>query len=499
LIEIEDNLLDIPKGWILTTLEELSLQPKSDIVDGPFGSNLKASEYVDKGIPIIRLQNIERNLFINQNIKFINPHKAQQLLRHSFINGDIVITKLGEPLGKACIIPDFLEMGIIVADLVRLRTDDKYVSKQYLVHLINSIWVSQQLQKQTKGTTRPRVNLQHIRKLQVFYPPLNEQKRIVTKIEALQTKSTAAKQQLQQIKPLLDKFRQSVLAAAFHGDLTKTWREQNPDVEPASELIKSNCDLESSNLPVNWCKALVGNVVDNFKYGTSKKCTYEAEGIPILRIPNVVDGSIDRSDLKYAKLPDKEFDTLRLIPGDILMIRSNGSVSLVGKTAIVSESERNFAYAGYLIRLRPNKNLVDSEYLNLWFSSYEIRLQIEIPLRSTSGVNNINSDETKRLNIPIPPLQEQKEIVRRIEALFKLADAIAQQYQQAETNLETLNQSILAKAFRGELVPQDPNDEPASVLLERIKAEKTKQEATGKKTKKKNSKDAKVQQLNLDL
>jgi type I restriction enzyme, S subunit len=105
-------------------------------------------------------------------------------------------------------------------------------------------------------------------------------------------------------------------------------------------------------------------------------------------------------------------------------------------------------------------------------------LQIEIPLRSTSGVNNINSDEAKRLPVPIPPLAEQKEIVHRIESLFNLANTIANQKSQIQTNLETLNQSILAKAFRGELVPQDPNDEPASVLLERIRQEKAKTQPT---------------------
>ena len=202
--------------------------------------------------------------------------------------------------------------------------------------------------------------------------------------------------------------------------------------------------------------------------------------------------------MKYAELSDKELDKLRLTPGDILMIRSNGSVSLVGRTAIIDEAERGFAYAGYLIRLRPNRTLVYPKYLNQWFSSYEIRLQIEIPLRSTSGVNNINSCETKKLHIPLAPLEEQKEIVRRIESLFKLADNIEQQYQQAEAQLETLNQSILAKAFRGELVPQDPDDEPASALLERIKDERDRaNKSKNKTTKKKRS--SKKQDKQLDI
>jgi type I restriction enzyme S subunit len=137
----------------------------------------------------------------------------------------------------------------------------------------------------------------------------------------------------------------------------------------------------------------------------------------------------------------------------------------------------------YLIRIRPKQNFINSQYLNFWINSYRIRLEIEIPLRSTSGVNNINSDEVKRLSVPLPPLPEQIEIVKRIENLFQYADSIERTYRDTYRQLQTLNQSILAKAFRGELVPRDPNDEPASVLLERIKSDRVRQEKP-KKTKK---------------
>ncbi|MBD2534025.1 restriction endonuclease subunit S [Nostoc flagelliforme FACHB-838] len=158
--------------------------------------------------------------------------------------------------------------------------------------------------------------------------------------------------------------------------------------------------------------------------------------------------------------------------GDILLVKSNGRVSLVGKTAVVSDVEEG--YAGYLIRLRLNKSIIDPIYLHLCLSSAELRLQIEIPVKSTSGVHNINSQEVKKLRIPLPLLEEQKEIVQRIQLFFKAIIQIENQYQNTNTKLTRLNQSILAKAFRGELVPQDPDDEPASVLLERIRAERDK-------------------------
>jgi type I restriction enzyme S subunit len=186
----------------------------------------------------------------------------------------------------------------------------------------------------------------------------------------------------------------------------------------------------------------------------------------------VSQGKIDHSDIKYTEFTKKEYEQLKLISGDILLIRSNGSVSLVGKAALVTEEEAGYAYAGYLIRLRFNKDFISSEFVNHALSSYYTRLQIEIPARSTSGVHNINGREVGSLILPLPPLQEQIEIVKRLKVLFKLSDQIEKRYQIAKVHIDKLTQSILAKAFRGELVPQDPNDEPAAKLLERIQAER---------------------------
>ena len=455
------------------------------------GSQPPKKEFVFEPISgYIRLIQI-RDYKSDNHLTFIPESKAKRFCSVD----DVMIGRYGPPIFQ---ILRGIEGAYNVALMKACPIDKRILDNEYLYYFLhNQTLRNYVIFHSTRTAGQDGVRKELLQEYPIYLPPLNEQKRIVTKIEALQTRSTAVKEELEAIKPLLNQFRQSVLASAFRGDLTKDWREQNPDVEPASKNIKSNSDLASNNLPINWCQTLVGNVVENLKYGTSKKCSYKVDGVPVLRIPNIVDGTINHSDLKYAELPDKEYDKLKLISGDILMIRSNGSASLVGRTAIIGEAERDFAYAGYLIRLRPNKNLVYPEYLNLWFSSHEIRLQIEIPLRSTSGVNNINSDETKKLNIPLAPISEQKEIVRRIESLFKLADSIANQQSKIQNQIETLNQSILAKAFRGELVPQDSNDEPASVLLERIREERDKVKPKKSKTKKKRSSKKQDKQLGI--
>jgi type I restriction enzyme S subunit len=325
------------------------------------------------------------------------------------------------------------------------------------------------------GTTRLKLTQEAMRSIPVALAPAPEQKRIVTKIEELLKHVNASRDHLAKITKILTAFRQSVLAAACSGRLTEDWREQNP-VSLTQVADETNYD----DLPIGWKSIRVGDVIENLRYGTAQKCSYEKRGVPVLRIPNVANGTIDHTDLKYAELTNQELKTLRLCPGDILIIRSNGSVSLVGKCALVQERDQGFAYAGYLIRIRPKKTAVVPEFLNLVFSSYDMRLQIEFKARSTSGVNNINGDEVRALRFWLPPPVEQHEIVRRVENLFKLADSIEKRVALATKRAAKLTQSVLAKAFRAELVPTEAElarregrtYERASALLERIKAER---------------------------
>jgi type I restriction enzyme M protein len=176
--------IDIDPKWEKVKMKNIVNNSQQNIVDGPFGSNLKSSEYIDTGVPIIRLQNVKRNLFIDKNLKFISENKAMQLRRHDYKAGDIVLTKLGDPLGEACIVPDTMLPGIIVADIVRIRINEEAADTKFIVNMINSNMVVKYLRSLTKGATRSRINLCHIRNIEIPLPPLETQKQIVKKIEA---------------------------------------------------------------------------------------------------------------------------------------------------------------------------------------------------------------------------------------------------------------------------------------------------------------------------
>ncbi|WPD22168.1 MAG: restriction endonuclease subunit S [Candidatus Electrothrix scaldis] len=524
----EFNNKAIPEGWAESKLSQLLIDPKGDLVDGPFGSNLKRTDYCDSGVPVFKIQNIKTNTFVDGVLSYVSSEKAVELKRHSFKKGDLIITKLGNPLGLCCEVPQKYPEGIIVADLMRLRLKHEYVVKQYLIYLINSPVIQDQFKKITKGTTRPRVNLTIVRGLNFPLPPINEQHRIVSKIEELFSELDNGIESLKTAREQLKIYRQALLKHAFEGKLTEQWRKDNADkLETADQLLerikqeredryqhqldawkaavklwedggkegkrpskpKKLQDIAFEQDILNQLPKLFGEflyiclglLIDEPKYGTSKKCTYEENGTGVLRIPNVVSGRVDGSDLKYAEFDKSELDDYSIQDGDLLIIRSNGSVSIVGKAALVESKNSHYIYAGYLIRLRPNSKILCPKYLLFAIESHMLRKQIEAKAKSTSGVNNINSGEIKSLIVPVTCLEEQEEIVNVLEEKLSVVDNSLLDIDANLKKSETLRQSILKKAFSGQLVPQDPNDEPASVLLERIAKEKEAAAAKAKK------------------
>ena len=202
-------------------------------------------------------------------------------------------------------------------------------------------------------------------------------------------------------------------------------------------------------------------------------CSYEATGLPVLRIPNIVAGEIDLTDIKYATQPVKIDSETSLAKGDVLMCRTNGSVRLVGKTAMVhSDLEPYHGFASYLLRFR----LMETEFIPKWFHIYSTsqlgRAFIEQNAASSAGQNNVSLSLIHTMPIPLPPLAEQRRIVAEVERRLSVVQQTEATVEASLARAERLRQSILKQAFSGRLVPQDPDDEPASMLLERIRAER---------------------------
>ena len=204
----------IPKEWEVVKLRSI-VEGDSDIVAGPFGSNLKVCDYKPDGVPIIRLQNIERNQFIDKDIKYISPEKAEELKYHSYQPGDIVLAKLGDPIGKTCIVPSFMKAGVVVADVVRIRPSPKKAITLFVVYVLNSSVCFDQLRRETIGSTRPRVNISQVRNLKIPLSPLDEQQKIAEILSTADKKLELERNE----KTRLEKIKQGLMDLLLTGKI----------------------------------------------------------------------------------------------------------------------------------------------------------------------------------------------------------------------------------------------------------------------------------------
>ena len=265
--------------------------------------------------------------------------------------------------------------------------------------------------------------------IQLPLPEIPEQQRIVSRIEELFSSLDNAVETLQKTKEQLTVYRQAVLKEAFEGKLTN------------SMIMNSG---------------ILGEFIEKPRYGTSKKCDYQSgeEFTDVYRIPNIdaKSGVISHTDIKRARFDEKELEDLDLKNGDILIIRSNGSPSIVGTAAMIRENDVNGTFAGYLMRLRiKDSTMILPKFLLFYLSSFEARTYIERVSKSTSGVNNINAQEISKLPIPIFGKEDQLTIVKEIELRISLYDQIEKTVNEALAQSEAMRQSILKKAFEGRL------------------------------------------------
>ncbi|EAW5144983.1 4'-phosphopantetheinyl transferase [Salmonella enterica] len=444
----------LPEGWVVTNLQNIANW-------GSGGTPSRShDEYYNGNIPWIKTGDLGPKL-ITEASEYITDAGVKNSSAKYFPKGSVAIAMYGATIGKTSI----LGIDATTNQACAVGTPIKDITSSIFLYyfLLNE---KNTFIKKGKGGAQPNISQAVIKKHPLSLPPYAEQKIIAEKLDTLLAQVDSTKACLERIPQILKRFRQAVLAAVVNGKAV-------------------NIDTDENTLTT------LGNIAKNIKYGTSKKCSETQGSTAVLRIPNIGPGYIINSNLKYADFDQKELVTLTLKEGDLLLIRSNGSVDLVGKVAVISENDTEYLYAGYLIRVRLDKERAAPKYISYCLQSPQLRQVIENIARSTSGVNNINSKELASLEIPLTPLPEQHEIVRRVEQLFAWADTIEKQVNNALTRVNSLTQSILAKAFRGELTAQWRAENPslisgensAAALLEKIKAERA--ASGGKKTSRK--------------
>ncbi|MGU9647430.1 restriction endonuclease subunit S [Salmonella enterica] len=338
-----------------------------------------------------------------------------------------------------------------------------------------ALWnITEALKASAHGVAMPHITKAGMEAWEIDLPPLTEQKVIAEKLDTLLAQVDSTKARLERIPQILKRFRQAVLAAAVNGNLTKEWRRKN------------NLNFD------NWEKLTLGHIVKNIEAGKNLKCIEtppDAQQYGIIKISAVTWGEYNEEESKT--LPDDSLfiESRRIAVGDFLISRAN-TLELLGNPVIVKQVTKNLMLSDKVLRLVMADS--DKPWVNIFLRSFDGRREIEF--RSTGNqlsMRNIGQKALLEIPIPKPPAEEQAEIVRRVEQLFACADTIEKQVNSALTRVNSLTQSILAKAFRGELTAQWRADNPdlisgensAAALLEKIKAERA--ASGGKKTSRK--------------
>ncbi len=440
----------LPEGWIDAVME--------DLADIQLGKMLDKTKNKGDPTPYLRNINVRWGSFDLSDVLEMRFTQEERVF-FSIKDNDLIVCEGGEP-GRAAIWRAGPTVLKYQKALHRVRLLE-WVIPDFVYYFLRHASKQGLLESFLTGTTIKHLPRNAFLRFKLPLPPTNEQRRIVAKLDSLFERTRRAREELSQIPRLIENYKRAILEAAFRGALTKDWRDRH--------VIKSA-----------WEMATVRDAIFDIRYGTSKKCLPEPCGTPVLRIPNVTSGGIDFCDLKFADLTGKELEKLSLKLGDVLVVRSNGSVDLVGRSVVVGERAVGYAYAGYLIRLRPKTSDVDPAFLSWMLSSPYTRKTIEVNARSTSGVHNINSEELQALPLPIPSLDEQREAVRLIQNAFDWLETVSDDVEKSMKLIDHLDRANVAKAFRGELVPHDQNDEPASVMLDRIRAERAGEKHIGR-------------------
>lgn len=315
----------------------------------------------------------------------------------------------------------------------------------FLMHYLNTV----DYKDFVKGTTRLKLTQGSMQLMPFPLPPLSEQQRIVERIEELFAKLDEAKERLQEAADSFAVRKAAILHKAFTGELTKQWRRENGVSDES------------------WEEKTIGEICSSLKYGTSKKSSDDGE-VVVLRMGNLQNGEIDWSNLAYTS-DEEDIKKYLLKSGDVLFNRTN-SPELVGKTSIY-RGEMPAIYAGYLIKLDYEKNIVVGDYLNYYLNSSKAKeyyMQVK-----TDGVSqsNINAKKIGEFEIPLPTLSEQHEIVCLIDDLLARERSAQQATEQALASIDLMKKSILARAFRGELGTNKASEASALELLKQVLAE----------------------------
>jgi len=457
---------ELPYGWVETTLGEVCTDPQ-------YGYTTKAASEGD--LHLLRTTDITSGRIDWGTVPYCSeppPDESKYLVQE----GDIVISRAGS-IGVSHLIRQ-PQRSVFASYLIRFKP---LINPDFFKHYLHSQSYWNAISEKRLGIAIPNVNASKLKTIPFPLAPIGEQQRIVAKIEELLSELDNGITNLIAAKEQLRVYRQALLKHAFEGKLSATWRAVNKDKLKA--CLKIDASIGAFPLPETWNWLRVRDILlEGPSNGRSVKDRHD--GFPVLRLTALKGGRIDLTEHKQGDWDREAALPFIVKEGDFLLSRGNGSKHLVGRGGLVPEYAGEVAYPDTIIRLKVDPRFIRNEFFCLLWNSQIVRRQIESAARTTAGIYKINQNDLKSFAIPVPSLGEQAEIVASLDEKLSVTDSLESEVEVQLQAAHSLRQSILQRAFTGQLVAQDPSDEPASALLEKIKAER---EPNNKKIKRKDA------------
>jgi type I restriction enzyme S subunit len=450
---------ELPLNWTLARVGDLvELGPKNDCPD-------------NTEVGFVPLQRLGMD-YRSRHTFELKPWSAVKKGYTHFADGDVLLARITPSFenGKAGIVrglPNGIGAGSTEYFVCR-PIKGALLPEYLLAHFKTPQFLRDGRQVMSGAVGQQRVPKQYVLDSELPLAPFNEQKRIADKLDAVLARVDACRERLDRVPAILRRFRQAVLATATSGALTEEWREER--------------NKDSST----WEATSVGSLIQGVEAGINIQCEErppEPNERGLVKISAVTWGVYNDNESKTLPPTRQVPEATRIVVGDFLLSRAN-TLELVGACVLVEKVTRPVYLSDKVLRLVMSEEY--KKWLLFWLRSQNGRKQIEqLASGNQLSMRNLSQANLKAIAVRLPPSDERAEIVRRVEALLGYADQLEAHYTAARAKVERLTPALLAKAFRGELVPQDPNDEPAAVLLERIRAARATSEGpTGPKRRK---------------
>ena len=431
----------LPKGWLETTLGE--------VVD--YGTTLKAEpDEISDDEWVLELEDIEKDKSrIVSRLTFAD--RKSKSTKNRFSKGDVLYGKLRPYLNKVVLADS---NGLCTTEIIPIK-QTAAVDNRYVFHWLRGPRFLSYAIGVSHGLNMPRLGTDAGRSAPFILPPLAEQKRIADKLDSVLSRVEAACARMGRVPTILTRLRRAALVATLLG--------QDGDAKPTPRIA-------------------FGSLINSIRGGTTAVPQSDKTAYPILRSSSVRQGRIDFEDVRYLTSEQSGEEKNFIRENDVLFTRLNGNVNYVGNCAVVpSVSLNKYQSPDRLYRARLKETIVP-KYCAYAFALPDIRKEIERRAKSSAGHKRISIQDIKEMEIPLPPVAEQLRMVNQIERIFATCDRLEKTLDEAKIVADHLTPALLAKAFRGELVGQDPNDESAEQLLERLKALTTSLGTKGKRS-----------------